>query len=344
MPRVKNERKKNRYSPYGKPGGERGGVTRKQNKYNKDISEKLKDSGFVPYGANQSFKLFKPGNSETVGLKLEGTSKLAKMFDGKSTVVSPKKYNGEVGEHYSRLRQVLRWIATCTMTYLIQNKKEAVEVQLYCPIKGVGENLLYISTNIWLVNKFLSGETEGKSVKEFLSMILKAKPVNLEAGRRKRRHWKKLDKRISKGKGGNSDRYADVKKVLFGRGMKIITKEGGKGEHAECRIMNHIRDTAPDYVMKVHYMAGVKRMCVSCTVKIVDEEERKGHHSGPLWTSESSNWNVDGYKTDDKEYTELISSKITGTYVTLTREDGKVTDGWDTDSDSDEDLSDMMDD
>ncbi|MFF4156181.1 hypothetical protein [Streptomyces sp. NPDC001678] len=262
------------------------------------VQQKLRERGWVvegspaTWGRMTAHKVSLPAGADTAGLK----SGAAAYKAAPGNVVAPHSYRSEPE------KQALRWIASITMKHLNAMRKPPVEVQA-----ALHAGALYIAANTKDANEALKGLADGRTGKEFLDRLIKDNPADqaqlaLYTGRVDR-HTEKARTRLV---GPPTSEYAPVFEAL-GKPV-VVAAAGTDGRHAERRIAELAGETP-------QYIAGTKRPCVSCYMKLFSGTPDR---PGPFWLSGAANQGVEEHESKDVDrLVALIDEEIGNTYATL---------------------------
>lgn len=221
-------------------------------------------------------------------------------------VIKPRSYRNEPE------KQAMRWISSIAMKHLDTRGTPPVEIQ-----SAIHAGALHIAANSAAANTALQDRTRGKTGKAFLSDLIADNPADLERLEeftgRVDRHTVKADKRLGdqpvpKGDGPREpNRYAQVIKALAK--PVVVAADGPDGYHAERRISELAGETP-------QYIAGTKRPCVSCYMKLFTGSP--GVRPGPFWMSGAANQKVEEYgRKDVTALVDQLESAVDDTYATL---------------------------
>ncbi len=265
------------------------------------LTEALEKRGWKRYGGGQGLVLFKVTPDEKTAHGLEPRkNKMHQIHEHTHNVVGQKSYAT------LRTKQALRWASSIAMAHLEQDKKDPREVQ-----SALETNKFYMASNTNKGNQALKQRApSGTKGADALGAMHTAITLNKNRlSERRRRHARKLKKRILLKKGSHQKSYAPVQQALQ-QPIHIAVK-GKDGLHAERRIALELGQTT----LTPEQVGGVKRPCAACYIKLY---LGKDIHPGPYWPSKDSNIDFDNYSQKDVNALADEINQITNTYVSKT--------------------------
>jgi hypothetical protein len=235
-----------------------------------------------------------------------------------SLVQEPRSYATD------RQRQPLRWLSTV----LKQRFPQGLEVQCHFEPR---DRVIVVSSNSAQVNADLQDFLKDGG----LHALLREQPPSAAASQqqtREERHLAKLATRMNRHADPHRQPESDAvfQAIAEGRFRVPLRQYGAGGPmeflHAERRIKDYLHEElhAP---LQLEQLAGTMRPCGTCAEELGAGPDQ---HRGPFWMSKASRPGVKGHEDIDRHVSEGL-----GTSVTMSRRDGRLTFGHDTDSDSD---------